>query len=93
MVSCKQLLDQFLDMRAELFGLLFTVADLEARHAELVLGVVTIEGGELSNGRQPAVGRQGLAVFVKDLHHLLAQAHPHTLADIDKGDRVEVCLC
>ena len=47
MGTTEQLVDQFLDMGAELFGPMWGVADFEARHAELFFGITEIIGGEL----------------------------------------------
>src|SRR5439155_5849738 len=88
----EQLVDQLLDVRAKLLGLLFGVMDLEARHAEFFLGIMGIVGGELADPRQSAMSREGLAVFTKDFHHLVGEPDSDVLTDIDKGNRVKVFL-
>src|SRR5207253_10562129 len=66
--------------------------DLEARHTELFLGIVRIEGGEFADAGQAAVSGNRLAVLTKDFHHLLGEPHSEFLTDIDKGNRIEVFL-
>jgi hypothetical protein len=66
------------------------VTDFEAGHAELSFGIMEVIGGELADPLQSCVGGQGLAVLTEDLHDLFRQPDPDLLADIDKGDGVEV---
>ena len=92
MGATEQLVDQFLDNRAQLFGLVLGVADFEARHAELFFGIMEIVGGELPDAFKSCVSGKGLAVLAEDFHDFLSESDPDFLADVDKGDRVEVFL-
>lgn len=73
----QKLLDLFLDMGAELFGLGLGVAELEAHHAELFLGIREIVGGELSDAPKTGVRGQRLAVSAEDFHDFVGEPDPH----------------
>ena len=79
-------------MGAKLFGLFLGVTDFKTRHAQLGFGIMKVIGGELSDPHQSRVSGKGLAVLAKHFHHLLDEPDPDPLADVDKGDRVEVFL-
>ena len=69
-----------------------SVTDFKARHAQLGFGIMEIIGGELSDPHQSGVSGKGLAVLTKHFHNFLGEPDPDPLADVDKGDRVEVFL-
>ena len=88
----EKLIDELLDRSSEFLRLVLGVTDFETRHAEFVLGVMGIVGGELSDTGQSAMRRNRLAILAEDLHHLFGEPDSELLADIDKRYRVEVFL-
>src|SRR5512145_2872981 len=92
MGATEQLVDQFFDIGAELFGLLLGVADFEARYAELFLWIMEIVGGELPDAPRSCVRGKALAVLTEDFDDFLGEPDPDFLSNVDKGDRVEVFL-
>ncbi len=90
MVAREQLVDQLLDMGADLFGLLLGVTDFEARYAKLFFWIMEIIGGELSDAPKSWVRGKALAVLAEEFDDFLRESDPDYLADVNKGDRVEV---
>src|SRR4051812_44622911 len=92
MLSRAKLIDEFVNIGAEDFRLLLSVADFEPSDGELGLRIMKIIGRELANAAQSQVSGQRKSVLTENFHHFVGESHTELLADVDERNRVEVFL-